>query len=56
MTWYEKIIAVHREVTDSVSHVRRLNSERYFVWQEDGENVLRASNARLDGFIHQNRV
>ena len=44
MTWYEKIIAVHREVTDSVSHVRRLNSERYFVWQEDGDNVLHASN------------
>lgn len=44
MKWYEKIIAAHLEVTDSVSHIRHLNSERYFVWQEDGEHILAASN------------
>ena len=36
MRWYEKIIAAHTEVTDAVSHYERLQSERYFVWQEDG--------------------
>lgn len=34
MTWYECIIAVHRAVTDQVSHGGRLKSRRYFVWQE----------------------
>lgn len=42
MTWYEKIIAAHRQVTDAVSHVVRMKSDRYFVWQEDGENNLPA--------------
>jgi hypothetical protein len=38
MLWYDKIIAAHRKVTDSVSHYERLKSKRYFVWQEDGRN------------------
>ena len=37
MSWWEKIIAVHLQVTDKVSHGERMQSERYFVWQEDGE-------------------
>ena len=37
MSWWEKIIAAHRQVTDKVSHGQRMQSERYFVWQEDGE-------------------
>lgn len=40
MTWYEKIIAAHRAVTDAVSHGGRLKSERYFVWEEDGGDDL----------------
>lgn len=40
MKWHEKIIAAHLVVTDAVSHSRRLNSTRYFVWQEDGANDL----------------
>lgn len=36
MRWYEKIIAAHTEVTDAVSHYERMQSDRYFVWQEDG--------------------
>lgn len=44
MSWREKIIEAHRAVTGSVSHSERLKSERYFVWQEDGENVLYAGN------------
>lgn len=43
MTWYEKIIAAHTAVTDAVSHGKRLNSERYFVWQEEGRNDLIAN-------------
>ena len=40
MKWHEKIIKAHLQVTDAVSHSRRLNSTRYFVWQEDGANDL----------------
>lgn len=40
MTWYEQIIAAHLTVTDAVSHTQRLQSDRYFVWQEDGTNDL----------------
>lgn len=35
MTWYEQIIAVHTAVTTAVSHWERMQSDRYFVWQED---------------------
>lgn len=42
MTWYETIIAAHLAVTDAVSHSERMKSDRYFVWQEDGENKLSA--------------
>lgn len=38
MSWYNDLIAVHRKVTDAVSHAARLKSDRYFVWQEDGAN------------------
>lgn len=44
MTWYERIIAAHLAVTDNVSHGQRLQSERYFVWQEQGANDLVAEN------------
>lgn len=40
MSWYETIIAAHTAVTDAVSHSQRLQSDRYIVWQEDGENAL----------------
>lgn len=35
-TWYERIIAAHTAVTNNVSHSRRIQSDRYFVWQETG--------------------
>lgn len=44
MTWSERIIAAHLEVTEAVSHSERLKSSRYFVWQEDGANDLTANN------------
>ena len=40
MSWEEKIIAAHTAVTDQVSHAKRLNSDRYFVWQEEGSDDL----------------
>lgn len=51
MTWYEKIIAAHTTVTDQVSHLGRLPSERYFVWQEDGRNDLIADGIHVDGAV-----
>lgn len=44
MTWYERIIAAHRAVTEAVSHAARVKSERYFAWQEDGSNDLAGDN------------
>lgn len=47
-TWYEKIIDVHLAVTDQVSHAEFMKSERYFVWQEDGNNDLVAENVHVE--------
>lgn len=44
MGWFDRIVAVHTAVTDQVSHRRRLKSQRYFVWQEEGQNVLGADS------------
>lgn len=51
MLWYEKLISAHTAVTDSVSHVKRLKSNRYFVWQEDGENTLTAGNMHTESAV-----
>ena len=51
MGWKETIINAHRSVTDCVSHYERLKSDRYFVWQEDGENALEADNAHKNTAI-----
>lgn len=48
MKWYERIIAAHTAVTDAVSHCERLKSDRYFVWQEDGESVLAADDLHAE--------
>ncbi len=48
MTWYEKIIAAHVAVTDSVRHAERLSSDRYFVWMEDGSNDLTADDVHAE--------
>ena len=51
MRWYERIIAAHTAVTKSVSHLRRMKSNRYFVWQEDGTNDLEADNIHTEGSV-----
>lgn len=38
--WATRIISAHLGVTDSVSHNERMKSDRYFVWQEEGERRL----------------
>lgn len=48
MTWYEKIIAAHTSITPVVSHSERLQSDRYFVWQEDGANDLIADGSHIE--------
>lgn len=40
--WYDDVIAVHTAVTDSVSHIERVASDRYFVWEEDDTDILYA--------------
>lgn len=54
MTWYEKIVAAHTAVTDAVSHGLRLQSDRYFVWQEDGSGDLIADNRHVEKRITGN--
>ena len=51
MKWHEKIIAAHLAVTDAVSHGQRIQSERYFVWQQDGENPLIVNNVHAERAI-----
>lgn len=48
MAWYDTIIAAHVDVTDAVSHGKRLKSHRYFVWQEDGGNDLHADGQHAE--------
>lgn len=48
MNWQKKIIAAHLAVTDQVSHGQRMKSSRYFVWQEDGANDLKAGNIHAE--------
>ena len=48
MRWYEKLISAIKTVSDAVSHGGRMKSERYFVWQEDGENDLLAGNRHAE--------
>lgn len=48
MSWQETIIAAHTAVTDAVSHGRRMQSDRYFVWQEDAANDLGANNVHAE--------
>ncbi len=47
-TWQARLIAAHRAVTDAVSHAQRLQSERYFVWMEDGANDLVADGRHVE--------
>lgn len=51
MTWYEKIIAAHVAVTNSVRHAERIGSDRYFVWMEDGRNDHVADNEHVEGAV-----
>ena len=44
MAWHDVIIAAHTSVTDAVSHGQRMQSDRYFVWQEDGANATAADD------------
>ena len=47
--WQDRIIAAHTEVAgENVSHMQRLKSRRYFVWQEDGFDDLEASGRHIE--------
>lgn len=46
--WAQRIIATHLSVTDAVSHGGRLQSDRYFVWQEDGANDFEAGGVHVE--------
>ena len=47
-TWFERVIAVHTAVTSAVSHGQRLNSSRYFVWQEEGAEDFEANGRHIE--------
>lgn len=51
MSWQDKIIEAHTAVTDAVSHYKRLKSDRYFVWAEDGRSDLIADGAHAERVI-----
>lgn len=51
MSWQATIKAAHLSVTDAVSHYRRLKSDRYFVWAEDGTNDLESDDLHTERAI-----
>mgnify|MGYP001781372412 CR=1 FL=1 len=48
MNWVDTIISAHTAVTDAVKHGYRMQSDRYFVWQEDASNDLGANNVHAE--------
>lgn len=48
MSWVDHILAPHLQVTDAIRHSEYMESDRYFVWQEDGENNLTAGGIRKE--------
>lgn len=48
MSWQTKIIGAHLNVTNAVSHCERMQSDRYFVWQEDGAETLFADDRQAE--------
>lgn len=48
MTWYERIVAAHTAVTTEVSHYERMQSDRYFVWQEENRSDLIAGDRHTE--------
>ena len=46
--WAQQIITAHLAVTDAVSHGGRIQSDRYFVWQEDGANDFEAGGLHAE--------
>lgn len=51
MSWKEKIILAHTAVTSAVSHYKRLKSDRYFVWAEDGRSDLIAGGVHAEHVV-----
>lgn len=51
MSWQERIIAVHTQVTDAVRHAEQMQADRYLVWQEDGKNDLLADGQHIEQAI-----
>lgn len=45
--WADTIIGCHTVVTDQVSHMTRMKTRRYFVWQEDGADDMLADNRHI---------
>ena len=48
MSWQQRIIGAHTAVTNAVSHGQRMQSDRYFVWQEFGANDLEADDGQAE--------
>lgn len=46
--WFDDVIAVHTNVTENVSHIARLKSNRYFVWEEDVREDLLADGKHCE--------
>lgn len=51
MSWVEHILDAHLAVTDMVRHSEYIESDRYFVWQEDGRTDLLADGVHAEKAI-----
>lgn len=52
--WAQAIINAHARVAglENVSHAARMQSTRYFVWQEEDEDDLCADNVHAESAVH----
>ena len=51
MSWREHILEAHLAVTEDVRYSEYMESDRYFVWQDDGRRDLVADNIHAEKVV-----
>lgn len=51
MEWHEKIISAHIAVTENISHIEHMKSDRYFVWGQRDEKDLLADGKHSEKIV-----
>lgn len=51
MIWIDRIKKAHLSVTSAVSHYEKMQSDRYFVWQEEAADAVCAESKHAVGRV-----